>query len=380
MKEIRILLVGGGSGGHVYPLIAVARSLREKAVIAGIDLKLMMIGEGGFLERAAKENKIPYRTISAGKLRRYSSLETVTDLAVKIPLGFIQSFWHLFWFMPDLVFTKGGYASVPPAIAARFYFIPVFIHESDSVPGLANTVIGKFAEAVFLSFKTAEKHFESSKVIFTGNPVRRVLFQGDKDSARQYFDLHDPRSTVLILGGSQGAKAVNDVVASSLVVMAQKYNVIHQCGESQYEAVKKDFDTILKEGTRQYAAPVQIYYRFYPFLNEDQMALAYALADVVVSRAGAGALFEIAQAGKPAIIIPIPQSPANHQYLNAFEFSLSGGYLMEESDLNRESLMRELELILNPETYAKVSEKIKMFATPYAADKIALELFKYLNI
>ena len=161
LKEFRVLLVGGGSGGHVYPLVAVAKSLREKASRTGVDLKLMMLGEGSFLERAADENGIPFKQIAAGKFRRYLSAENLVDLP-KIPLSFFQSFWHLFWFMPDAIFVKGGYASFAPAITAKIFLIPVFIHESDSVPGLANAVLGKIANKVFLSFKSAEKYFSAS--------------------------------------------------------------------------------------------------------------------------------------------------------------------------------------------------------------------------
>ncbi len=374
LKELRILLVGGGSGGHVYPLIAVAESLKQKAVQAGIDLKLMMLG-GSFVERAAKESNLEFRVISTSKLRRYGSLDNFFDFW-RFLAGFIESMWHIFWFMPDIVFTKGGGGSVAPAIVAKLFFIPVFVHESDSVPGLANTIIGKIADKIFISFKTAEKYFEGKNVVFTGNPVRKNLMQGNKENAWKFFDLHEPRPTILVVGGSQGAKVINEVILSSLVVMTQKFNIIHQCGESQLAAVKAGRDTILKEGTRQYSEPVSRYYRLYPFLNEGQLSMAYAVADVVVSRAGASNLFEIAQIGKPAIIVPIAKSPANHQYLNAFEFSLSGGCLMEEKDFNRESLMREIERILNPENYAKISEKIKLFATPNAADKIAEELLK----
>ncbi len=379
MKEIRILLVGGGSGGHVYPLIAVARSLREQASIKGIDLKLMLMGNTGFLARAAKENDISYTTITAGKLRRYFELGSIIDF-FKIPVSLVQSFWYIFWYMPDAVFSKGGYDSVAPTFIARIFFIPVFTHESDSIPGLANLFIAKMADKVFLSFKTAEKHFESSKAVFTGNPTRKNIFQGDKNAAREYFNLREPRPTILVLGGSQGAKFINEVVTSSLVVMAQKFNIIHQCGETQFESVKKDVDVILKEGTQQYAAPIKVYYRNYPYFDENQLSLAYSLADVIISRAGAGSLFEIAQLGKPAIIVPITQSASNHQYLNAFEFSLSGGLLLEEANFNRESMLRGIELLLNPETYAKVSGKIKTFATPDASDVIASEIFKFLNI
>src|SRR3989338_11448062 len=156
--EKRILLVGGGSGGHIYPLVAVAQALREKASAGGIDLKLIIMGASGFIERAAEENKIPYTIIFAGKFRRYSSFQNIFDF-FKIPVSFIQSFWHIFWFMPDIVFSKGGYDSIAPIITAKIYFIPVFIHESDSVPGLANSILGKIADKLFISFKTADKYF-----------------------------------------------------------------------------------------------------------------------------------------------------------------------------------------------------------------------------
>lgn len=378
MKEIRILLVGGGSGGHVYPLIAVAELLVQKASQAGIDLKLMMLG-GSFIERAAKEKNIPYRIIATGKLRRYNSLDNFLDPG-RFFLGFIQSLWHIFWFMPDAVFAKGGASSVATAFIAKLFFIPLFIHESDSVPGLANTILGKLADTIFISFKSAEERFHRDDIIFTGNPVRSSLILGDKDVAWKFFDLHEPRPTVLVLGGSQGAKIINEVTLSSLVVMTQKFNIIHQCGEGQSELVKSGLDMIMKEGASQYSEPIRRYYRLYPFFDENQLAMAYAVADVIISRAGAGNLFEIAQLGKPAIIIPIAQSSANHQYLNAFEFSLSGGLLVEEKNLNRESLMREIEFLLNPENYAKVAIKIKSFATPDAANRITEAMFKSLNI
>ena len=357
----------------MYPLIAIAKALSEKAKILGANLELIILGDGIFVERAAKENDIPFKKIYSGKFRRYFSHESIFDV-LKIPLSFIQSFFYLFWFMPDIVFTKGGYTSFAPAIAAKLFFIPVFIHESDSVPGLANKIIGKMATAVFLSFKTTEKYFNSAKVVFTGNPVRKNLAQGDKNSAREYFNLYEPKPTILILGGSQGAKIINEVIVSSLVVLAEKFNIIHQCGESQLESVKKDVDTILQEGTQQYSALLKTYYRYYSFLDENQYILAFSIADIVISRAGSGALFEIAQAGKPAIIIPISQSPGDHQYLNALEFGLFGGQLLEESNLNRESLIHRIENILKPENYDLITEKIKTFAKPDAADKIAESL------
>lgn len=368
MINKRILLVGGGSGGHIYPLIAVARALKERAIKDNINLEFLMLGEGVFLQRAAED--IPFKYITAGKLRRYASPQLIIDL-IKIPISFLQSLWHIFWFMPDLVFSKGGYDSIAPVFVAKLYFIPVFIHESDSVPGLANNFAAKIADKIFISFKTAEKYFESKKVIFSGNPTRDELFQGNKEEAWKHFDFHEPRSTILIIGGSQGARAINEVILSSLVVLSQKFNIIHQCGDTQLHDVKNGLDTILREGSRQYSEPVRRYYRLYPFFDQNELSLAYAAADIIVSRAGAGSLFEIGRLGKPAIIIPIEQSASNHQYLNAFEFSLSGGSLIEEKNFNREVLVREIEHILSQENYLKISEKIKAFATPRAAQIIA---------
>lgn len=374
--EFRILLVGGGSGGHIYPLVAVAKALNKKAAnVAGMAVKILMLGEGTFLERAARENGIPFKKITAGKLRRYFSVENFIDI-FKIPLGFVQSFWYIFWFMPDAVFVKGGYASLAPAVVARLFLIPVFVHESDSVPGLANTILGKIAKEIFLSFQSAEKYFNRSKVLFTGNPVRESLAAGSKNAARIYFNLSESeeRPTVLVLGGSQGAKIINEAIIGGLVMLSEKFNVIHQCGEANYEILKKDVDELVKEEDGRYAEQIEKHYRLYPFFDEDHLSLAYAAADIVISRAGSGLLFEIAQVGKPAIVIPIHQSSRNHQYLNALEFSSYGAYLMEESSLTPNGLVREIDNLLKSENYGSVSEKIKTFANPNAADRIAEEL------
>src|SRR3989338_7275501 len=158
MKKFRIVLVGGGSGGHVFPLTAVAGSLQKLAVQQGLDLKLTLLGEGKFFEEAAKQSRLKYKKIMAGKMRRYFSLANLFDIP-KILIGLIQSFWYLFWLMPDAVFTKGGYASFPPAIAAKFFFIPLYIHDSDAVPGVANLFLGRLAKKVFVSFEAARQYF-----------------------------------------------------------------------------------------------------------------------------------------------------------------------------------------------------------------------------
>ena len=214
----RILLVGGGSGGHVYPLIAVAHALRQEAQRRGVTLELKILGEGAILERAAQESQIPFQRIMAGKLRRYVSPLVLLDF-LKMPIGFLQSLWHVFWFMPDVIFAKGGYASVAPSLVGRLYVIPLFIHESDSAPGLSNRLLGGFARAIFVSFKSSAQHFKNQNIIFSGNPVRKELFAADRSTAFSFFQLDPNIKTLLVLGGSQGAKQINDIILSSLVVL-----------------------------------------------------------------------------------------------------------------------------------------------------------------
>lgn len=372
--ECRILLVGGGSGGHVYPLVAVAESLKKVGSDAGLDIKLMMLG-GSFIDRAAQEAGLPFKIIKTGKIRRYKSFDNFFDIG-RLFIGFLQSLWHIFLFMPDAIFVKGGAASIAPALVSKLYFIPLYVHESDSIPGLANRMIGKISKKTFLAFKLAEKHFPDVKTIITGNPIRRKILNGDIDEAKKYFNLNNDRPTIFVIGGSQGAKMINDTILSGLVSLTERFNIIHQCGDSQYNSVKAGVDVILKEGTEQYSGPIQGHYRYYSFLNEMELSLAYALADVIVSRAGAGAIFEIAAIGKPAIIVPIAQSAANHQYFNAFEFSLHGAFLMEESNLSSNSLNNELGLLLQEEKYKDICKRIRQFAILDSADKIGQEILE----
>jgi len=370
VQNFRVLLLGGGSGGHVFPLVAVAKALRGRAVEAGLNLDLMVIGEGKFIAQATTENGLPYKAIMTGKLRRYFSPLTLLDI-LKMPVGFFQSLWDLFLFMPDVVFAKGGYASIPGALAARVYMIPVFAHESDSIPGLANRILDGWAKKIFISFPSSEKYFKLGKTIITGNPVRQNLLGGDRNAAMQKFGLSTERKTVMVIGGSQGAQKINQMMLDTLVLMVKDFQIIHQCGESQYEAVRTEVDKLIKEGEGEYADALKTNYKLYPFFSEEDMALAYVASDIIISRAGAGSLFEIAALGKPAIIIPITHSTSGHQMTNALEFAKYGGVVVEEENLTPHIIISQINNLLEPEKYNSVSEKLKSFAVPDAADKIA---------
>jgi UDP-N-acetylglucosamine--N-acetylmuramyl-(pentapeptide) pyrophosphoryl-undecaprenol N-acetylglucosamine transferase len=364
----RVLLVGGGTGGHVYPLVAVARALKAQ----NPDVKLRMLGDGPYLERAAKEAGIPYRTILAPKLRRYASAGNILDL-FKIPFALVQSLWQLFWFMPDVVFAKGGYTCAFPTLAARFFMIPVYLHESDSVPGLSNRILAKRSRLIFTAFPSADQYFTQMgrPTMDVGNPVRTQLLGVDHAAGLAAFQLSGEKKTILITGGSQGAEQINNLVLNGLVQMVQKYNVIHQAGDTNFDAVKKAIEQYIADGKDTYGPLISAQYRVYPFLDENQMAAAYGAADIVVSRAGAEGLSEIALVGKPCIVIPLAGSAGDHQLHNATELAKYGAVIMDGANATPQLLLAQLDHLADPAVSADISTRIRGFAKSDAADRIA---------
>lgn len=364
----RILLVGGGSGGHVFPLAAVGKALREISLEKAKNVELIMLGEGRFFEEVAREFGFRYHKIMAGKIRRYFSFLNFLDY-FKMILGFVQSLWQVFWIMPDAVFTKSGYASFFPVLAARLFLIPVYLHDSDAVPGLTSRIIGRWAKKIFLSFESACKFFPENKAEVVGNPVRSVMLDTTREEALLFFKLSPNLSTVVIFGGSQGAKSLNDIILQSIVLLTNNLQVIHQCGRENYERVKKALEQLTKEGGEKYASQISSRYRLFPFLNGREWSLAYTLGDVIISRGGSSALFEIASVGKPGIVVPIKNSPANHQYFNALEFVRCGGILLEEDNLTAGALMANIAQALRHRD--EIGAGIRAFAKPEAAQRIA---------
>ena len=372
----RILLVCGGSGGHVYPVIAVANALKGRG-----DSELLLLGDDKFMHLAAQESDINFRSIMSGKLRRYFSLLNLLDV-FKFPVGLFQSLWYIFWFMPDAVFVKGGYLSVPPALVAKLYLIPLYIHESDSVPGLANRFLGRLANKIFTSFQISVAYLDSKKTILTGNPVRKELLTGDKNETAKLLNFSLDKKTIFAYGGSQGSQAINNVILESLVMMVGKnFQIIHQCGLGQYDVVKAEIDKIIKEGEGSYADSVARNYKFFAFLDTKQLAGAYALCDVIVSRAGAGSIAEIAILGKAAVLIPLStKASRGEQITNAIELAKYGAVMIEEENLTPHIIISQIEYLLSPGRYGEVSQKIKSFANPDAADKIADLLLTSINV
>ncbi|MFH1460806.1 MAG: undecaprenyldiphospho-muramoylpentapeptide beta-N-acetylglucosaminyltransferase [Patescibacteria group bacterium] len=371
---MRILFTGGGTGGHIFPIVAVARQLNKiyQSAEQTETLEMYFLGAGGLTDILIKEG-IKVKTILAGKMRRYFSLMNIVDL-FKLPISLIQAFFYLYFWMPDVIFSKGGYGSLSVVLVAWLYRIPVLVHESDTIPGLANKLGGKLAKRVAVGFVSAEKYFSEKRTAFIGNPIRPELAQlclaanqENIQKARTFFGLNEQKPIIFIVGGSQGAQAINELVLIVLPKLLEKYQVIHQVGNNNLEQVK----LILGQNL-----PTD--YHIYGFLEENQMAAAYLLADLIVSRAGAGTISEIAICAKPSILIPLPQSAGDHQRSNAFAYAQAGAAtVVEQSNLTPNIFLGEIIQILdNPELKQKMAANAKNFSQPEAAIKIVQELIE----
>jgi len=366
---MRILLTGGGTCGHITPSIAVSKKIKSTTK-ERVDFLFV-----GSVDKNAQQlleaEGIKVKNVICGKFRRYLSFKNFIDI-FKIPLGMIQAMWLVYWFMPDVVFSKGGFASFPGSFAGWFFRCPIIIHESDSVPGLANLVIGKMAKIVIVAFGKAGEYFKREKVVLLGNPIREELLTGNADRCDEKFNLQKDKPLVFITGGSLGASFINEAVLRILSELTKSANIIHQCGNKSgndyknIEEIKKTAIDILgddyeKDGYH----PVE-------FIGEE-MKDVLARADLIITRGGASALAEIAAIGKPSIIIPIYNSPGNHQQENAFTFKNAGaGIVIEQPNLTPNLFLMEINKILeNSELSKSMGENAKKLANPEAAQRIA---------
>jgi len=368
---MHILLTGGGSGGHLMPLIAVARSLKKLAEEESVKLHISYMGPTNFGRSFLELENIRIAHIHAPKWRRYASGKNISDL-FKIPLAMAEAFWKLFWIMPDVIFSKGGYGSMPALVAGRFYHIPVLLHESDSVPGLANRYAAKFAKRIFTSFSHTEIFFPKEQAMLTGNPVRASLTRCAVEQGRSVLHIQYTKPILFITGGSQGAQKINDVVVNTLPQLLERYEVIHQCGVSLLEGIK---EIVQKEYKPEFLQS----YHVYGLLNEEEISAAYAIANLVISRAGASNIFEIAQAGKPSVIIPIANSANNHQAENAHAYAAAEACMVLDEQNLTQNLFLEIiaGITTNKERMYAMSQAARAFAKPNAADVIAREIFEF---
>lgn len=370
---MRILFTGGATGGHIFPIIAVARQLKKiyKNDSKENELEMFFLGSGGLSEKFLKEEGVKVKTILAAKLRRYFSFKTFLDI-LKIPVGFFKSLIYLYIWMPDVIFSKGGYDSFPVVVAGWIYRIPVIIHESDTVPGLANRLASRFSKRVSVSFASAEKYFPQEKTALIGNPIREEIVkkcisitQEEKEKTKNEYNVTSQKPVIVILGGSQGAEKINELILLTISELLESYEIIHQCGVKNYERVKSELISLNN-------------YHLFPFFDEKQMSDIYSIADLIISRAGAGSICEIATCGKPSILIPLPESAGDHQRQNALIYAESGsGVILEQFNLTSHLLLNEISKILNNnELYEKMSINATNFSRPEAAEKISRQLIE----
>ncbi len=368
-----IAFTGGGSGGHFYPLIAIAEALkdlvRERHLI---EPDLYYLAPNPFDEKALFENGITHVRIPAGKMRRYVSLLNITDMFVTLA-GIVSATIALFRIYPDVVVSKGGYASVPVVLAAWLLRIPVIIHESDARPGRANLVAAKFAAKVAISFDSAAKYFPANvqkKIARTGIPIRKALLRVEAERAQQYLGLERGVPTILILGGSQGAVKINETVLSSLPELIAFANVIHQTGPANFKNVEAVGQVVLKDN------PLAARYHPINYLDQVSMQRVASVADIVISRAGANSIAEIGLWKKPAILIPIPESISHDQRMNAYAYAQTGAAIvLEEGNLSPHLFVAEIERIIqDKELGARMGAAAKGFTDPDAARFLANEV------
>lgn len=363
---MKILLTGGGTGGHFYPLIAIAEKLitvAEKEKI--IDLTLYYMSDKPYDKRMLFENKITFIQVPSGKMRIYFSLRNFLDL-FKMATGALMGLIVMFFVYPDVVISKGGYAAFPAVLAARLLRIPIIVHESDSHPGRMNVWTAKFAEKVAVSWPEAAEHLPKEKTALTGQPIRKNILHGDPNGAYEFFKLDENIPIILVLGGSQGAEKINNIIVDNLPDLLSRYQIIHQAGEDKLEEVTSRSKFILED------SPHKERYVPLAYLNNLSTRMAAGCADLIVSRAGS-AIFEIASWGIPSIIIPITNSNGNHQRKNAYNYARNGACLVvEEGNLSSHLLVSEIDKILNDkDKLDKMRKSALAFANPSAAEKIA---------
>ncbi len=349
-QKIRLLLTGGGTGGHLFPAIAAAEKFQQRFAV-----EVLFIGTSRKLDgESLARYGFAARTITSAGIKGKSLMQLIKALSA-LPVGYFQALSILRKFRPDIVLAVGGYVTAPVIVAAKTLGIPVVLHEQNSVAGLANRKLGFFAEKICLSLPGSEKDFSAGQVVFTGNPVRdTILHQAAKEEQRT-----DGTTTLLVLGGSQGAHRLNLLLPQVVAQLRrQDIRVVHQCG-------KKD-DTAVREAYQDAGIDAEVE----PFFMD--MAKVYARADLVVSRAGATTLAELAVLGKPAILVPYPHAADNHQQKNGEYYVQGGAALMfAEAQLDAAAFASSLdELLADRPRLQQMSAAMKKLGVFDAAERI----------
>jgi UDP-N-acetylglucosamine--N-acetylmuramyl-(pentapeptide) pyrophosphoryl-undecaprenol N-acetylglucosamine transferase len=381
MRTIKIMVTGGGSSGHISPALAIISTLRELA--AGQDWRPVFRyvgGKRGIEERLVTAAGVDFVGIETGKLRRYFDLNNVIDLA-RLPVGVGQALAAVGRFRPDVLLSTGGYVGVPPVVAAWLQRVPILTHEQTVQIGLANRMTARFATRIAVSFAGAIEELPASlrrRAIVTGNPIRPAIFGGDREAAIDlagfaHDDDHLP--AVYVTGGSQGARIINRAVEAILPELLAECRVVHQCGQ-QPAGEEQDYDR-LERAAAQLPPELRRRYYFSRFVG-DEIRHVFALADLVVGRAGAGTIAEICVLGKPAVYIPLVPTGGDEQTRNARACAVAGAAtIVPQAELNGPRLLAELRpLLADRSRRAAMGRAALALGRPDAALDVAEEVLR----
>ena len=358
---------GGGTGGHIYPAIAIANELKSRFPEA----EFLFVGAQDKMEM----QKVPQAGYKIKGIWIAGLQRKITFDNLLFPVKLMDSLWKsrsiINKFKPDVVIGTGGFASGPLLQVANLKGIPTVIQEQNSFPGITNKLLSKKANKICVAYENLERFFPKEKMILTGNPVRQDLInmESKREEAITYFNLDSNKKTLLILGGSLGARRINQLIAKETEsFIDQNIQVIWQCGKLYFEEYKKY--NKLNNGHNQIQVLAFI----------DRMDLVYAAADIIISRAGASSVSELCLVGKPVIFIPSPNVAEDHQTKNAKSIvDKKGGLLIKEKDLNVEFSVVFNDLLINADLQKELSANIKLLAKPNATKEIAEEIIKLIK-
>ena len=382
---MRIVITGGGSGGHISPALAVIEQLKEKAKAEKTPLQLLYIGgklsmegtKGPSVEqKILPQTDIPYVFIHAGKLQRSFSLKTPLLLWGAIP-GFFEALYHLLIFKPDVIFSTGGFVTVPIVLTGWLLRIPIVVHEQTAAVGLSNKIGGFLAKIVAVSFPTSVKEFPKEKVVVTGNPIRSEILaarEARKQPPTTIRQLADQLRTIYITGGAQGSHIINETIKKALPKLLQRGKIIHQCGSNE---IYNDFEH-LSDTAKELPEELFEHYEIIEYIGPKQIGQVFAKVNLVISRAGANTVNELAALGIPALLIPIPWVTNNEQYKNARILVNAGSArIIPEDELTAEKLLSEIDAMLaNLNDFQSKAQELQKEVRLDAANKLAEIIWK----
>ncbi|TLS36332.1 undecaprenyldiphospho-muramoylpentapeptide beta-N-acetylglucosaminyltransferase [Pseudalkalibacillus caeni] len=333
----RIVFTGGGSAGHVTPNLAIIPELTKK------NWDVYYIGsKNGIEKKIIEEAGIPYYGISSGKLRRYFDIKNLQD-PFRVVKGIGDAYFLIRRLKPDAIFSKGGFVSVPVVIAGWLNRVPVFIHESDYTPGLANKIATKFASKIFVTFEESRKHLPEDKTVYTGSPIRKEILTGKREKGLKFAGFSNDKPVITVMGGSLGARRINSVVRENLDDLLTQFQIIHICGKGNMSSEHKNIKG----------------YKQFEYISSE-LPDVMAATDLVISRAGSNSIFEFLTLKKPMLLIPLPRSSSRgDQILNAESFEKKDfASVLFEENLTKNSLYQKVnDLYQNRDHYLKAMKE-----------------------